>query len=116
MIKNITITLLTITLLVGTLYHNTTVNTLQDKYDKTCDYSVRKSNRISQLVRQSTSDTCSDCGFTMWTDSWCEYHMDSYINEIVRLKRELLELRKDYVHDLDGATVVTSDAAGKYIP
>ena len=75
MIKNITIIALTITLLAGTLYHNTTVNTLQDKYDKTCNYSVRKSNRISQLVRQSTSDTCSDCGFSMWSDSWCEYHM-----------------------------------------
>ena len=52
MIKNITITLLTITLLVGTLYHYTTVNTLQDKYDKTCDHSVRKSERISELVHQ----------------------------------------------------------------
>ena len=75
MIKNITITLLTITLLVGTLYHNTTVNTLQDKYDKTCVSSVKKSNRISQLVKQSTSDTCSDCGFLFWSDSWCEHHM-----------------------------------------
>ena len=55
MIKNITIIALTITLLAGTLYHNTTVNTLQDKYDKTCVSSVKKSNRISQLVRQSTS-------------------------------------------------------------
>jgi len=100
MIKNITITLLTITLLVGTLYHNTTVNTLQDKYDKTCDHSVRKSNRISQLVRQSTSDTCPD----------------RFINQIVQLKRELYELRKDYVHDLDGATVVTNEEDGKYIP
>jgi hypothetical protein len=115
MIKNITIITLTITLLVGTLYHNTTVNTLQDKYDKTCVSSVKKSNRISQLVRQSTSDACSDCGFTMWTDSWCEYHMDSYINEIVQLKRELLELRLSYVNDLDDATV-TSRNAGKYIP
>jgi len=102
MIKNITIITLTITLLVGTLYHNTTVNTLQDKYDKTCNYSVRKSNRISQLVRQSTSDTCSGC--------------DRYITMIVQLKRELLELHKQYVHDLDGATVVTSDGGGKYIP
>ena len=100
MIKNITIVTLTVILLAGTLYHNATVNTLQDKYDKTCDYSVRKSNRISQLVRQSTSDTCCD----------------SYINQIVQLKRELYELRQDYVHDLDGATVVTSDEAGKYIP
>ena len=89
MIKNITIIALTITLLTGTLYHNTTVNTLQDKYDKTCVSSVKKSERISQLVRQSKSDTCSDCGFTMWTDSWCEYHMGSYVKEIEQLKDEL---------------------------
>ena len=95
MIKNITITLLTITLLVGTLYHYTTVNTLQDKYDKTCDYSVRKSNRISELTKElkktydyqiwlhehstpvviGESDICPDCGFARWSDSWCEHHM-----------------------------------------
>jgi len=52
MIKNITIIALTITLLVGTLYHTTTVNTLQDNYDKTCASSVKKSERISELVNQ----------------------------------------------------------------
>ena len=52
MIKNITIVSLTVVLLVGTLYHNTTVNTLQDKYDKTCESSVKKSNRISELTKE----------------------------------------------------------------
>ena len=52
MIKNITIVSLTILLLVGTLYHNATVNTLQDKYDKTCESSVKKSNRISELTKE----------------------------------------------------------------
>lgn len=52
MIKNIAIIALTITLLVGTLYHTNTVNTLQDNYDKTCESSVKKSERISQLVKQ----------------------------------------------------------------
>ena len=50
MIKNIAIVSLTILLLIGTLYHNATVNTLQDKYSKTCDSSVKKSQRIIELT------------------------------------------------------------------
>ena len=52
MIKNITIVSLTVALLIGTLYHTTTVNTLQDKYDKTCESSVKKSNRVSELTKE----------------------------------------------------------------
>ena len=52
MIKNIAIVSLTILLLIGTLYHNATVNTLQDKYSKTCDSSVKKSQRIIELTKE----------------------------------------------------------------
>jgi len=52
MIKNITIVALTVVLLVGTLYDTTTVNTLQDKYDKTCASSAKKSERIIELVKE----------------------------------------------------------------
>ncbi len=37
---------------VGCLYHTTTVNALQAKYEKTCASSAKKSQRIVELVRE----------------------------------------------------------------
>ena len=89
--KNITIFVLTIMLVVGGFYHLHTNNKLHNKYNKTCISSVKKSEKISQLVKilKTDNNTCSDCGFTMWSDSWCEYHMGSYVKEIEQLKDEL---------------------------
>tara|TARA_R110002020_G_scaffold342256_1_gene556752 strand:- start:1013 stop:1267 length:255 start_codon:yes stop_codon:yes gene_type:complete len=76
--KNMFIAIAIATLVwIGCLYHTTTVNALQDKYEKTCVSSAKKSEKISQLVKilKTDNDTCSDCGFSFWSDSWCEHHM-----------------------------------------
>ena len=75
--KNITICWLAIMLVVGGFYHVHTNSQLQDKYNKTCVSSAKKSEKINQLVKilKTDNDTCSDCGFLFWSDSWCEHHM-----------------------------------------
>ena len=52
MIKNITIIALTMALFLGLGYFTIKVNAVQTKYEKTCASSVKKSERISQLVRE----------------------------------------------------------------
>jgi len=68
------ILLVVIIVLVGVSYHIKRIGTLEQRVDNL----------------KSMSELCPDCGFVMWTDSWCEHHM--------------------------GNTSVTSDTAGKYIP
>ena len=68
------ILLVILIVLVGVSYHIERISTLEQRVDNL----------------ESTSELCPDCGFVMWTDSWCEYHM--------------------------GSTSITSDAAAKYIP
>ena len=41
---------------IGCLYHTTTVNALQDKYEKNCVSSAKKSEKISQLVKILKAD------------------------------------------------------------
>ena len=41
---------------IGCLYHTTTVNALQKKYEKTCVSSAKKSEKISQLVKILKAD------------------------------------------------------------
>ena len=41
---------------IGCLYHTTSVNALQDKYEKTCVSSAKKSEKISQLVKILKAD------------------------------------------------------------
>tara|TARA_Y100001934_G_C12345195_1_gene772356 strand:- start:1583 stop:1807 length:225 start_codon:yes stop_codon:yes gene_type:complete len=36
----------------GSLYHTSKINALQAKYEKTCELSVKKSEKISQLVKE----------------------------------------------------------------
>ena len=50
--KNIAILALTITLVFSTLYQVKKFNTLKNSYEKTCASSVKKSERISQLVNE----------------------------------------------------------------
>jgi outer membrane murein-binding lipoprotein Lpp len=55
--KNILIAIAVATLVwAGCLYHTTTVNALQEKYEKTCASSVKKSEKISQLVRELNNE------------------------------------------------------------
>ena len=75
--KNITIFVLTMMLVIGGFYHVHTNNKLHNTYVKTCVSSVKKSEKINQLVKilKTDNNTCSDCGFLFWSDSWCEHHM-----------------------------------------
>ncbi len=50
--KNITIFVLIMMLVIGGFYHVHTNNKLQNTYVKTCISSVKKSERISELVRE----------------------------------------------------------------
>ena len=50
--KNITIVALIIVMLIGTLCHKSAMSQLQNDYDKTCESSVNKSDRIGELTRQ----------------------------------------------------------------
>ncbi len=55
--KNILIAIAVVTLVwAGCLYHTTTINALQKKYEKTCASSVKKSEKISQLVRELNNE------------------------------------------------------------
>ena len=55
--KNMLIAIAIATLVwIGCLYHTTTVNALQDKYEKTCVSSAKKSEKISQLVKILKAD------------------------------------------------------------
>ena len=52
MIKNITIVGLVATLFLALGYFTIKVNAVQTKYEKTCESSVKKSEKISQLVKE----------------------------------------------------------------
>ena len=50
--KNIAIVTLVIVMLIGTLYQANVMSQLQNDYAKTCESSVKKSERIGELTRQ----------------------------------------------------------------
>ena len=52
MIKNITIVGLVATLFLALGYFTIKVNAMQTKYEKTCESSVKKSEKISQFVKE----------------------------------------------------------------